>query len=55
MLDNGVTVLYVKIKKAIYGLLNSELLFYLKLATDLKNNYLIINPYDPCVKKISKG
>ena len=44
-------MLYVKLQKSLYGLLRSALLFYLKLATDLKNNALIINPYGSCVAK----
>ena len=56
VLEKGVNVLYVKLPNAIYGLLHSKLLFYLKLATDLKNNGFIINPYDPCVsKKLVRG
>ena len=39
----------MKIKKALYGLLRNALLFYLKLAIDLKNKDFIINPYDLCV------
>ena len=35
-LEKGVKVLYVNLQKAIYGLLRSALLFYLKLAIYLK-------------------
>ena len=56
VLEKGVMVSYVKLQKALYGLLHSALLFYLKLATYLKNNGFIINPYDPCVaNKLFKG
>jgi hypothetical protein len=41
--------LYVKMLKAMYGLLWSALLFYLKLVTDLKAIGFELNPYDPCV------
>ena len=37
-----------EVKQAVYGFLSSDLLFYLKLAADLKNS-LFINKYDPCV------
>ena len=37
------------ISKALYGLLKSALLFYLKLSKDLKDMGFVINPYDPCV------
>ena len=43
-------ILYVKIQKALYGLLlRSALLFYQKLVGDLESNGFILNPYDPCV------
>ena len=46
---NGEPLLYVKLLKALYGLLRSALLFYKKLAGDLVNMGFEINPYDPCV------
>jgi hypothetical protein len=42
-------VLYVKLKKALYGCLRSALLFYKKLLKDLKDRGFVVNPYDPCV------
>ena len=42
-------VLYLVIKKAIYGMLQSALLFYLKLSTDLQQSGFKLNPYEPCV------
>jgi len=42
-------ILYVKMQKAIYGLLRSALLFYKKLVADLKAYGFEVNPYDPCV------
>ncbi len=44
-------LLYVKLTKAIYGLLKSALLFYQKFVKDLKSysSPFIINPYVPCV------
>ena len=46
----------MKLQNGTYGLLSSALMFYLKLATDLKNNGFVINPYDPCMeKKLFKG
>ena len=41
--------LYIKVQKAIYGLLRSALLFYLKLVNDLESYGFHLNPYDPCV------
>ena len=46
---NGEPLLYVKLKKALYGLLQSALLFYKKLVADLKADGFELNPYDPCV------
>ncbi len=49
-IDNrGEPMLYVKLHKALYGLLKSALLFYNKLSGDLKAHGFTINPYDPCV------
>ena len=46
----------MNLQNGTYGLLSSALMFYLKLATDLKNNGFVINPYDPCMaKKLVKG
>jgi hypothetical protein len=48
---NNQALLYVKLSKAIYGLLKSTLLFYKKFVKDLKNykSPFTINPYDPCI------
>jgi hypothetical protein len=46
---NGNKVLYVQVLKAIYGMLQSALLFYKKLRNDLESIGFKINPYDPCV------
>ncbi|KAL3810038.1 hypothetical protein ACHAXA_000207 [Cyclostephanos tholiformis] len=45
----GTAILYVKMQKAMYGLLRSALLFYRKLVHDLEGNGFKLNPYDPCV------
>ncbi len=45
----GTPVLYVKMEKAMYGLLKSALLFYRLLVGDLTSNRFVLNPYDPCV------
>ena len=42
-------ILYVKMQKALYGLLRSALLFYRKLVADLKSDGFVLNPYDLCV------
>ncbi len=48
---NNQALLYVKLSKAIYGLLKSALLFYKKIVANLQNYEapFVINPYDPCV------
>eukprot|EP00956_Cyclotella_meneghiniana_P026461 scaffold57247_cov37-Cyclotella_meneghiniana.AAC.7 len=52
----GESLLYVKMKKAMYGLLRSALLFYLRLVKDLNEYGFELNPYDPCVaNKIVDG
>jgi hypothetical protein len=42
-------VLYLHVKKTIYGMLESALLFYKKLSDDLIKFGFQVNPYDPCV------
>lgn len=37
--------------KALYGLLESAMLFYKKLSKDLIDFGFEFNPYDPCVAK----
>ena len=49
--ETGKVVLYVWIRKALYGCLKSALLFYEKPVRDLEAYGFRINPYDPCVSK----
>jgi hypothetical protein len=52
----GKANLYVKMQKAIYGLLRSALLFYRKLVANLECSGFVINLYDPCVaNKVING
>eukprot|EP00957_Ditylum_brightwellii_P212308 15367176-Ditylum_brightwellii.AAC.4 len=49
-------VLYVQLKKALYGCLKSAFLFYKQLLEDLQKYGFIVNPYNPCVAiKMVKG
>ena len=43
----GVTMLYVKLNKAIYGMLRSAMIFYKNLGSHLEEIGFKINPYDP--------
>ena len=45
----GSPVLYVKLQKALYGLMRASLLFYQKLRKELEEYGFVVNPYDPCV------
>ena len=45
----GQDILYVKLSKALYGMLRAALLFYKILRSDLENMGSEINPYDPCL------
>ena len=47
--SKGKPLLYVKMCKALYGMLRSALLFYRNLVKDLEEYGFEINPYDPCV------
>ena len=46
---NGQAMLYVRLSKALYGMLRAALLFYKRLRSDLENMGFKIKPYDPCV------
>ena len=45
----GTHILYIRLKKALYGLLRSSLLFYRKLRGELEAYGFKINTYGPCV------
>ena len=45
----GTHILYVRLKKALYGLLRSSLLFNRKLCGKLEAYGFNINTYDPCM------
>ena len=45
----GTPILYVRLKKALYGILRSSLLLYRKLCGEIEAYGFNINPYDPCV------
>ncbi len=54
----GTAILYVKMQKALYGLLRSALplLFYKKLVADLESDGFVLNPYDSCLaNKVVNG
>ena len=55
-IEKGKKVLYLHVKKAIYGMLQSGLLYYQKFRKDIEEYRFRINPYDPCVvSKIVNG
>ncbi len=45
----GHKILYVVMLKALYGMLQSPLLYYVKFRKDIETIGLEANPYDPCV------
>jgi len=49
----GIRMLYVKLQKALYGLLRASLLFYWKLRKEFKSYGLVVNPYDPCIANMT--
>ena len=54
--ENGISVLYLEILRAMYGMIKSPLLFYRKLRRDLESIGFKLNPYDMCVaNKMVKG
>ena len=48
-IEHGEKVLYVVVLKAIYGMLQSSLLYYKKFRADIESIGFVVNPYDPCV------
>ena len=42
-------MLYVRLSKALYGMLRAALLFHKRLRSDLKDMGFEVNSYDPCV------
>jgi hypothetical protein len=46
---NGVPMLYVRLSKALYGMLRAALLFYKRMRSTLEEMGFEINPYDLCV------
>ena len=46
LLEKGVVVLYVELRKALYGQLRAALLFYLKFVKHITRIGFILNPYD---------
>jgi hypothetical protein len=52
----GTAILYVKMQKALYGLLRRALLFYRKLVAYIESDGFVLNPYDSCVaNKVVNG
>jgi len=51
----GTPMLYVKLQKALYGLMQASLLFYRKLRKELEDFGFRVNPYDPCVPNKDVG
>ena len=47
--SKGKAILYLKMNKVIYGMLESALAFYKKLRKDVEDYCFKVNPYDPCV------
>jgi hypothetical protein len=47
--EKGKKVLYLRLQKALYGMMKSALLFYRKLISELKGMGFEVNPYDPCI------
>ena len=47
--NKGNKILYVVMDKALYGMIQSSLLYYNKFVSDIKTIGFKLNPYDPCV------
>ncbi len=51
----GMPMLYMKLQKALYGLMRVRLLFYRKLCKELEEYGFMVNPYDQCVANKCMG
>jgi hypothetical protein len=47
--EDNKKILYVRMVKALYGMLKSSLLYYKKFRKDIEEIGFKVNPYDPCV------
>ncbi len=54
---NGTKLLYVQLLKALYGCIQSAMLWWKLLTTTLVEDGFVVNPYDPCVanKQMADG
>ena len=53
---NGNIILYVRLIKALYGIMQASLLYYTKTIENLQDKGFVLNPYYPCVaNKTIKG
>ena len=48
-IDNGKQVLYLQIKKSIYGMIDSALLWYKLYCSVLKDVVSVLNSYNMCI------
>ena len=53
--ENGVSVIYLEILKAMYGMIKSPLLFYRRFRKDIEAAGFTVNPYDICVANKIEG
>ena len=51
--ERGKPVLYMKLLKALYGCMQSALLWYQTFSNKLEKMGFILNPYDPCVANMN--
>ena len=52
--ENGRKVMYVQLLRALYGMLQSSLLWYRKFRKELEEEGFVFNNYDPCVANRTK-
>jgi hypothetical protein len=51
----GTPMLYVKLQKALYGLMRASLFFYRKLHKELEDYGFVVNDYNPCIANKDVG
>ena len=48
-IERGKNVLHLRLRTALYGIMQAVLLWYETYSTCLKKNGFILNKYDPCI------
>ena len=54
-MENGVKVIYIRLLKALYGCMESALLWYYVYSKTLESQGFVVNPYGRCISNSTIG